>query len=144
MSEQTPNDVEFSLDNLPSSFDRLPEYKFTPEDRKMMAAMLGLKPRTIKKKKVITTYVLPHLGALATEEKRSLVQHELIQASYALKAAKENATESNDKTIDVSEFDDQDFAVLDLINKIIDANRNRRSKAQKKTLNPIVQELELV
>lgn len=148
--------VDWSLDNLPKgAFESLPESKFTPEDIKIMVAILGLKRsrKKLNQKPKEITYIMPDLGALASEsdDKRSIAKHQLIQEQYLIKVDQEFGSDfrkseirkegGKEETIDASDFDDQDFAVLDLINRIIDSTNKKRDKSQKKSTNNIVKEM---
>lgn len=141
--------ADFSLDNLPKNFDQLPNYKFTREDRNIMAKMLGLKKqRKPKQKEKAITYISPALPALAhkTDSERSITKHQLMIEQYVTSVNADNLVydqRENNKTIDVSEFDSEDFAVLDLINKIISGMDKSRDSAQKKSTNHIIKEREI-
>lgn len=141
--------ADFSLDNLPKAFDRLPNYKFTREDHSIMANMLELKKqRKLKQKEKTTTYISPALPPLAKQDdsERSIVKHQLIIEQYVTSVDADNLVydkRENNTTIDASKFDSEDFAVLDLINKVIAGMDKSRDSAQKKSTNRIIKEREI-
>lgn len=156
VSEAVDPVLYFSLDHLPKNlFDSLPSYKFTDEDHAIMAAILGLrknKKNLRKPKNKISTYIMPQLSAIAEHNdcKRSITQHQLKQELYMLKVEqeftnnhafrKEEIAKEKEENIDTSKFDENDFGVLELVNKIITGIDHQRDKAQKKSTNYIVKE----
>lgn len=147
----------WSLDHAhPETFKNFPNLGFKANDYKIMAEILGLKKkkRNVKLRNMIT-YIMPDIAIAANDDdcKRDMTKHKLIQEIYVTRIHEEflsdeksvfrknEISKEKNQTIDVSNFDDQALAVLDLINKIIESTDKKRDEAQKKSTNQIIKEV---
>jgi hypothetical protein len=139
------------------------KHDFTSTDRKLMAEILFLR----KKKKKVYTYISPNMRTLANDGdvQRTEIDHDLMQHAHEIRVHQEFLTENNKEVnqfrkeekkkenkpvydaenkqwiaegIDVSNFDDQDYAVLNFINRVIASLDERRDNAPKKSTNNIL------
>lgn len=129
---------------------RVPHTKFTKSDRLIMVDILGLKP----KKKETVNYFYPNIPACAdakNDYRRTAEDHQLKIRQHEMRVDREfhcldssaKRKEISDESIariDTSGLDDQDMAVLGLINKIIEESDAKRDERQKLSLNRKVRE----
>ncbi len=104
--------------------------RIADQDRMMMVQILSL--RRSERKKKTTVVISPEFATLADEGDltRTPKQHETAIAKMRLR-------EDSEPERNMSEFDEQDIAVLGLINGVIERTQARRKAAQKKSTNII-------